>query len=544
MPTLNEPDEQAVMLLRRLDTLATQRKTWENHWQEIGDYIVPRKSDVSITRTPGDKRMEKIFDSTAIHAAELLSASLHGMLTNPSTRWFDLQYQNPELNTDDEAKEHLERIVDIMYAEFKRSNFSEQIHELYHDLITFGTGVMLIDEYEGGVRFSTRHISECYLAEDEWGRVDTVFRKFKMSLRACANKFGEDNMSDKRLKDMEKDPYKEVEVLHVVMPRDERDYNKDDADNMPFKSCYIDPESKQILREGGYQEFAYCCPRFLKASHELSYGRSPSMTILADAKMINAMSEVTIKAAQKQVDPPLMVPDDGFVLPIRTRPGSLMFYRSGTRDRIEPLNIGAQTPLGLNIEEQRRQAIRSGFYVDQLIMGQGPQKTATEVIQLTEEKMRVLGPVLGRLTAELLSPMIDRVYNILLRSGKFPEPHESVAAGDVDIEYVSPLAKAQRQSDISGIMRMFEILGPLASINAGIFDHFDFDGLIRHVVKALSIPASITKGEFQVAQDRENRAQQEQQQEELAQIQQVSESMGAAAPMAKVLQAEESISNE
>mgnify|MGYP003670334102 FL=1 len=541
---MNEPDEQAVVLLRRLDTLAGQRKTWENHWQEIGDYIVPRKADITISRTAGDKRMEKIFDSTAIHAAELLSASLHGMLTNPSTRWFDLQYENLDLNIDDEAKEHLESIVDIMYAEFKRSNFAEQIHELYHDLITFGTGVMMIEDYEGGVRFSTRHISECYLSEDEWGRVDTVFRKFKMTLRACAKKFGKENMSEKRVKDMEKDPYKEVEVIHVVMPNEGRDYNKSDNQNMVYKSCYIDPDSKQILRESGYNEFSYVCPRFLKASHELAYGRSPSMTVLPDTKMINAMSEVTIKAAQKQVDPPLMVPDDGFVLPIRTRPGSLMFYRSGTRDRIEPLNIGAQTPLGLNLEEQRRQAIRTGFYVDQLIMGQGPQKTATEVIQMTEEKMRVLGPVLGRLTAELLSPMIDRVYNILLRAGKFPEPPESLEGFDVDIEYVSPLAKAQRQSDISSIMRMFEILSPLASINAGIFDHFDFDGLIRHVVKSLSIPASITKGALEVAQDRENRAAQEQQQQEMQQVQQVSESMGAAAPMAKVLQADESISNE
>ena len=53
-------------------------------------------------------------------------------------------------------------------------------------------------------------------------------------------------------------------------------------------------------------------------------------------KMLNKMSEVTIRAAQKQVDPPLLVPDDGFMLPIRTVPGGLNFYRSGTRDRIEP----------------------------------------------------------------------------------------------------------------------------------------------------------------------------------------------------------------
>ena len=159
----------------------------------------------------------------------------------------------------------------------------------------------------------------------------------------------------------------------------------------------------------------YMAPRYTKSSFEIGYGRSPAMTALADIKMLNKMSEVTIRAAQKQVDPPLLVPDDGFMLPVRTVPGGLNFYRSGTRDRIEPLNIGANNPLGLNMEEQRRGAIRAVFYVDQLILGTGPQMTATEVVQRTEEKMRLLGPLTGRLSQELLQPLITRVYSILSR---------------------------------------------------------------------------------------------------------------------------------
>tara|TARA_R100000995_G_scaffold30176_3_gene13436 strand:- start:17447 stop:19063 length:1617 start_codon:yes stop_codon:yes gene_type:complete len=537
---MTEPDEQAVALLKQLQQLEQQRKTWENHWQEIGDYIIPRKADVTLSRTAGDKRMEKIYDATAIHAAELLSASLHGMLTNPSSKWFDLQYRNDQLNVDDEAKEYLEGQVEVMYKAYQRSNFAEQIHELYHDLVTFGTGVMLIEDVEGDIRFSTRHISECFLSEDEWGRVDTVFRKFKMSLRAMAKKFGNDKLSEKRLGELSKDPYKEVEIVHVVMPRDANmiAYGKKDSMNKPFKSCYVDPDSKTLLRESGFDEFPYVCPRFFKASHEQNYGRSVSMVALPDVKMLNAMSETTIKAAQKQVDPPLMVPDDGFMLPVRTKPSGLNFYRAGTRDRIEPLQIGAQNPLGLNIEEQRRNHIRSCYYVDQLLMGQGPQKTATEVIQLTEEKMRILGPVLGRLTAELLNPMTNRVYNILGRNNQFAEPPMMLEGGDVDVEYVSPLAKAQRQSDIQSVMQMFELLSPLASINAGIFDHFDFDGLIRHILKTLAIPATVTKGEGQVAEDRENQAMQQQQAQEMAEVTQISEAMGSAAPMAKVLQSD------
>ena len=107
----------------------------------------------------------------------------------------------------------------------------------------------------------------------------------------------------------------------------------------------------------------FLVPRYLKASHEI-YG-DHQMTALPDVKMLNEMSKTTIKAAQKQVDPPLLVPDDGFLLQLELY-GRLNFYRSGTRDRIEPLNIGANNPLGLNMEEQRRNAIRKVFYVNQL----------------------------------------------------------------------------------------------------------------------------------------------------------------------------------
>lgn len=531
-------DDRARVLLKRLDKLAVQRSTWEHHWQEVAEYVVPRKADVTKQRSAGDKRMEQIYDGTAIHAAEMLSASLHGMLTNPSMQWFDLAYLDADLNIDDEAKEYLEAVTEIMQREFQRSNFAEQIHELYSDLVTFGTGVMMIDAApEGdGIRFGTRHISECYLSEDQFGRVDTVYRKFKMPVRAVAMMFGAENLSDKMQRKLERDPYEEVTLVHVVMPRTERDVQRIDANNKPFASIYLDPGEKIIIREGGYDEFPYVCPRWLKSSFEQNYGRSPAMTSLPDAKMINAMSRVTITAAQKQVDPPLMVPDDGFMLPIRTTPGGLNFYRGGTRDRIEPLQIGANNPLGLNLEEQRRQAIRAAFYVDQLVLGQGPMMTATEVVQRTEEKMRLLGPVLGRLQAELLQPMIERVFAVLNRQNKLPAAPAFLNDRDLDIEYVSPLAKAQRQSDVQGIVRLFELLSPLAGIDPTVFDHLDTDGLVRYMLHTLSIPARVTKGEGEIMRERSQRQEQAAMQQQLNEATQTAEALGAVAPAIKVLQ--------
>jgi hypothetical protein len=257
------------------------------------------------------------------------------------------------------------------------------------------------------------------------------------------------------------------------------------------------------------------------------------MTALPDTKMLQEMSKTTIKSAQKQVDPPLLVPDDGFILPVRVTPGGLNFYRSGTRDRIEPLMTGANTPLGLALEDQRREAIRQAFFVDQLMLRESPNMTATEVIARNEEKMRLLGPVLGRLQAEMLQPMITRSFNLLAKQQIFAPAPEYLQTGTIDIEYVSPLAKAQRQGELNSTMRMFEILNPLAQIDPGIFDFIDMDGLVKFVTRTVGVPASVLRAEGEVMAMREERAQAQAQQAQLDQASQVADAAGRAAPALK-----------
>lgn len=536
-------DKRAVTLLKRFSSLQQQRSNWESHWQDIADFIVPRKADITKKRTAGDKRTEQIFDGTAIHAAELMAASLHGMLTNASTPWFHLRFTNDEFDRDDQAKEWLQSATDIMYQEIHRSNFHEAIHELYADLVTFGTAVMFIDaqQPEKGdgwsslLRFSTRHIAECYLSEDDQGRVDTVYREFKMPARAVAKQFGEENIGKHIGKILKEDPYELVKLVHVVMPRTDRDAKKLNSLNMPYASIYLDPEDKIILSEGGYMENAYVSPRYLKASFEVGYGRSPGMNSLSDCKMLNKMSEVTIRAAQLHIHPPLMVPDDGFHLPVRTIPGGLNFYRSGTRDRIEPLNIGGNNPIGQEMLEQRRQAIRAAFYVDQLILGNSPGMTATEVIQRTEEKMRLLAPALGRLQAELLHPLVNRTFNLLSRNKMFPPAPDFMQNGEIDIEYVSPLAKAQRSGDVQSAMQLFQFLAPLMQVDPSVVDYLDMDGLAQHIIKVTNIPATVVRGEQQVAQLREQRQAQEAQMQQMQQGAEMAKAAGEGAPALNAL---------
>ena len=303
--------------------------------------------------------------------------------------------------------------------------------------------------------------------------------------------------------------------------------------NMPFQSIYFEYNSGHIISIGGFRELPYVIPRYLKASTEI-YGRSPAMNALPDVKVLNKMVETALKAAAKQVDPPLLVPDDSMLSPIRMSAGSLNYYRSGSRDRIEPLQIGQATSVTLNQENQRRDAIAKMFHVDQLVISANRTMTATEVIQRNEEKMRILGPVLGRLQSELLQPMILRVFNIMLRNNLFLQAPEILANQEIDIEYVSPMALAQRSQELQNLMRgleMFAQISPLAPVQ----DYIDENGLIKNIISLLGLPAKMIKSDSQVAELRQERAAAQQQQAEMMQQMQESQIAKNAAPIVKEL---------
>ena len=521
-------------LKNNLSRLMDRRSNWETHWQEVADLIIPRKSDIIDHKVKGDKRHLEVFDATAIHSLELLASSLHGMLTSSANRWFSLRFKETLMNENDEAKEWLENVTDKMYIAFQRSNFQQEIFETYHDLCAFGTAGMFIEEDETSiVRFSARHIKEIYISENARGLVDCIYRRFKLTAKAAVEKFGIENVSREIQNIVKHSPFDEVEFCHVVKPRDIYNPKKEDKMNMPFISVYMEMDSGKIISIGGFREFPYVVPRFLKASNEI-YGRSPGMNSLPDVKVLNKMVEVGLKAAQKQVDPPLLVPDDAMMLPIRTAPGSLNYYRAGSRDRIEALNIGANNPLGLNMEEQRRKAISQTFHVDQLLVTENRNMTATEVAQRAEEKMRILGPTLGRLQVELLNPTVVRVFNIMLRNNLFPPAPEILQDQEIDVEYVSPMALAQKGQELNSLIRGLEIFGQIGQV-APVTDYIDPQGLVKEIIKILGIPAKVIRSDAEVQQITEEKQAAQQQQMEMMNAVQESQVAKNIAPAVQTL---------
>jgi hypothetical protein len=384
-------------LKRRFDSLKADRATFESHWQEIAEVITPRKAEFVGMRSPGDKRMSQVYDETGIHALELLTAGLHGMATNPAAKWFSLRSVDDAINEQDSVKKYLADLEQIMWARMYApgTGITTALNEIYADLGAFGTASLFITTRDdGGLLFQARHLGETLIAENSEGTVDTVFRCIRMTVRQMAQEFGLDACSEKVREAFRDEKYETYfDVVHAVCPRNEREYDKKDKANQPFASVYFEPAEMHLIEEGGFPEFPYACPRWSRHPGE-TYGRSPGMTALPAVKMLQASELATIKAMQKCVDPPLFLPDDGFLGPIRTVPGGLNFFR-GNRE-IFPLPTPDKLPITLEWQESLRNRIRTIFFTDVLQFVADREMTATEVMQRTSERMRLLGPIMGR----------------------------------------------------------------------------------------------------------------------------------------------------
>lgn len=478
----------AEILCKRYDGLKAARATFESHWQEIAENIFPRRADFNVQRATGDKRTQKIIDSTGTQGLELLAAGLHGMASNPAARWFSLKTDDDKLNEDDTIREWLSQVEDIIFSRLHspRSSITTHLHELYLDYAGFGTGVMFVGVSKSDdLLFQTRFLGECVIDENAEGMVDTVIRCFKMTVRQMIQRWGKDKVSSdtsKKYDDGKLDDH--VDILHAVFPREDRDPLKVTADNMPWASIYLEKKAKHELQNGGFEEFPYAVPRWYKVAGEI-YGRSPAMTALPDVKMLQEMAKTTIKAAQKIVDPPLLVPDDGMLGPVRTVPGGLNFFR-GER-QITPLVTNANIPISLEMMQDLRNRILTTFFADQLQMVGNADMTATEVMQRTEERMRLLGPILGRMESELLGPIISRVFGILARQGALPDQPQELDGREFRIEYVSPIALAQRGQKVERAVQMLTIAGQMAAFDPNVMARFDGDNFLPWIASELGV---------------------------------------------------------
>jgi len=498
--------EKAEQNITRLKQLKTHRALWEPHWQEVVDYIMPDRPGVTRTTQPGQKKTNKIYDDTAGEALDLFSSGLAGMLTNEAMPWFALRAVDKQLNDADDVKAWLEDTESVLYEAFTISRLYQELFSAYQDLGGVGTTSLSIEPGERQpLAFKTRFINSIYIAEDKDGNVDTHYRMENMTARQIDQQWPNGGSEEVTQALANNEPDKEFEVLHAVYPRSDRDASKVDAENMLWESIYLETDKKHILETGGYHEFPFAVPRFKKLGSEW-YGRSCGMRALADTKMLNEMCRTTLRAAQKAVDPPLQGPDEGYIMPLRTGPGGVNYRSPHLKgDEFKAMDFHADVGLGLEMEEQRRAAIRAKFYWDLWLLSDSPQKTAYEVARRYDQATKLLGPQLMRVQIELLRTIILRSFGILSRSGDILPPPDSLRRAGVKVEYISPIAKMQRLYQARALQSAFAFVAPLSERSPDIYDRIDPDEVVDLAIDLFGVPQKVLRTKDRVKAIRKGR---------------------------------------
>lgn len=507
-------------LNKQLSQLKAERLSFEPHWRELSDFTRPRSTRFTASEVNrGDRRNSKIIDPAAVMAARTLSSGMMSGITSPARPWFRLATPDRDLMDYGPVKLWLETVEQRMNEVFNRSNLYQSLPLMYEDLGTFATGAMaVVADPQRVIRTVPFPAGSFYIANGADLSVDTAVREFSMTVRQVITEFGMDAVSDTVKSQWNSGQYGQwVNVVHAVYPNLDRQTGKLEAKHKAYKSVYYEANSTddKLLRESGYDEFPIMAPRW-EVNGEDVYGSScPGMVALGSVKALQLLQRRKAQMIDKITNPPLQAPASIKSQRISTIPGGINYLpMADVNNQIKPLfQIPANGTNGLLEDIQdTRQIIDHAYFVDLFRMMQTVNTRSMPVeavAEMREEKLLMLGPVLQRLDSELLDKLINRTFSVMAENNLLPVPPDEMQGMQLKVEYISVMAQAQKAIGVSSIERFIGFTSGIGQFSPDALDKINVDETIDAYAASIGVPPSVVATNEQVAQIREQRAQQQ-----------------------------------
>ena len=506
------------------------RGNQDSQMQDCADFVLPRRAWITSIRLNNEPlKFNFLYSVRAIRDVKKAAAGFQSQLTNPSSKWFGFQPLDHKLRGSGRLQKYFKECEDVQMSIMGQSNFYNMDIENYVDHLVFGTANLMTEEdVKSHVRYTEIPVEQYNFVEDERGRVCGVYRNSRYTASQLTNWFG--SSCSKGIKDAMSDnkPFQIFEILHHTYERTERDVSKRDKFNKPWASVWIVKKEAHVLEEGGFEENPYAVSRFWKDTNS-EWGFSPTMDVLASIKLANAQKRTFIRAAMKKSDPALMMPDRGWLAAPNLNPGYINYYNKKHTGPDDFRAIENKGDSNLNVEamEMENTEIDQAYYIPlfESLANVTHKMSIPEVQRRIAENMQYVGPVIGRLLDEGKTPPLMRTFNILERKRIFPPRPRELVGQKLDIIYLSPLAKAQRQSEMNGIQAWLGLIGELAHFKPEALDVVNTDKVIEVVGELQGVDPEFQNEKDVIAKIRENRAKAQQ----LAQQLQVAESTSKSA---------------
>ncbi len=511
-PILKEMDDIGNMLARykRAESI---KELWRPTFEECFEYSMPARESFYPT-TAGQTKTDKIFDETAVVGVQEFASRLQAGIVPNYARWAEL-VSGSEIPQEErtEVNEQLDGVTNYVFEVLQNSNFAQEIHEAFLDLAV-GTGALLIEEGDAikPIRFTAVPLSRLTLDTGPNDIVDTVYRTRKVKASNIQLIYPQATLPPELSRQLTNGKDIFVNLVECVS----RNYNKPNVEIYDFTVFSTNPEhiylKKQFMGEGANP---YVVFRWSKAAGEV-YGRGPLLNSMPAIKTCNLVIEMILENAQMAISGMYQMEDDGIINvdTIQLLPGTII-PRSPSSRGLEPIAQAGNFNVADLVLKDMRQNIRKALYNEMLGDPNRTPMSATEVAERMADLSRQIGSSFGRLQAEMVTPVLQRVIHILKKQGRINIP--TVNGREIKVQSTSPLAQAQANQDINGFNRFLELVGSRFGpqlINLLV----DSNEATKYLAEKFGIPEKLTRNKEEMEQAMMQMQQAMQQQQQLQQM--------------------------
>jgi hypothetical protein len=538
-------------LIRRNQRLREEAAGMVALWNECGNMCVTRKvqalnygvnrQDTAIgTGYTPDLR---VMNTVASESNSVLAAGCVSWITPADSPWFT--WKPPfQLEGSDAVTTWLHRCAEIAQYWLQASNFYSKIHEVFLDRSCFGTACLWAEGgMESPVFFRSFDVGSFCLAENSEGRVNSVFRELEYTADQAMEAFPV--VPEIVRNDYDRNPTKRHRFLHAVYERDEKERGGPGPSQMRFASCYLHEASKTKCKEEGYEANPAFGTRYLRWSEASVYGASPAMQALAEIRGVNYLEMLVSTMAEVTVNPRIIMPQSMQGVP-DLRAGGLTMGGISRDTHPQEWLTGGRIDFGLELIKRKEEMIREIFHrslFDQFAL-LDRQITATEVRAREAEKLARFSPAFTLLVTEIINPVLERVFMLLFRAGKFPAPPQEALVRNSMGEMVMMFPQAVQTSRMALALQalkkaafgsMLELWSPyiVATQSAAVMDNLDEDAAFRDLTRGDGMPSMYLRDSEAVAAYRAARAQAQQAAEQAAQQQEMVQQAMKSQPIAE-----------
>jgi len=532
----NREAQKVAETLREFGQYQSMRSTTAGHCEEVAELILPTARNTFFYlnyNTPGAKKTQQQVDATGALALHRFCAIADSLVTPRNMQWHGLQGDEYVMK-DRASRMWFENTTSLLFRMRYAAvaNFAAQNYNNWQSLGAFGNATMYIDKFDNrwhgggiGLRYKAVPFGETFYGENHQGKVDRMIRWFRLTAYQAVQKFGEEWLPENLRAPLEQNSLWGYNFLHCVKPRDDYDPEALDERSLPFESYYISIEGRCLMApERGYRLFPYAVSRYDQTPGEV-YGRGPAMLVLPALKTLNAQKITFLKQGHRAADPVLLMTDDG-VVGMDMRPGA--FNKGGVNSDGKPLVHTLPTgdiKISLEMMQEERGIVDDVFLVSLFkVLSEHPDMTATQVIELVNEKGMLVAPTLGRQHTEYVGGMVPREMDLCsdmrLLDPVPPRLREALGRDGlaaIGVSDTSPLSLAASAGEAAGFLRTIENVRELVNVtqDPSLLDTFAFDRATPEIARINKVRESWMATDQEIGQKRQNRAKQQAKQEQI-----------------------------